>query len=85
MDVKRKLNKLKYVAYESKKGGCLPLFLYKKIISLDNNSDDSYIRYLMFLSEYYLRPKKFYIRYAELHEKANNEIKILLEERGYIQ
>lgn len=73
--IKNKLSTLKYNAIKLRAQHQLPFMLCYYITQLNENSDVSWIEYLMALSEHMLRVKGYYIRYPEIEQQFDEEIK----------
>ena len=77
---KKLLNNLKMNSIKLKENGQIPKCLYDEILYLNFNSDINYVKYLMELSEHFMRIKGYYFKYPEtdyecmkLIEKYHNQ------------
>lgn len=75
---KIKLSNLKYKALELRAKRQLPYQLVQYINDLTDKSDVKYLQLLMQLTEHYLRVPKYYAKYKQAEEQANEDIKKLV-------
>ena len=62
----------------------LPFELVHRIQLLKEDSDINYVKFLMELCTHYLRIKNYYKTFAEAEKQANEDIKGMLKDKGYI-
>lgn len=62
----------------------LPFFLVKCIYNIKETDSTEYVKLLMELTTHYLRVKDYYKIFASAEKQANEDIKGILEEKGYI-
>lgn len=62
----------------------LPFKLVKAIMDLTPEDSTEKVKFLMALTEHYLRTKGYYQRYPDAHKQANQDIQGLLIDKGYI-
>lgn len=62
----------------------LPFKLVKAIMDLTPEDSIEKVKFLMALTEHYLRVKNYYKNYADAHKQANADIEGLLKEKGYL-
>lgn len=61
----------------------LPFKLVKAIMDLTPESTNEEVKFLMALTEHYMRTKNYYNNYPDAHKQANQDIEGLLKEKGF--
>lgn len=62
----------------------LPFELVHRILVLKDDSDINYVKFLMELCTHYLRIKNYYKIFANAEKQANDDIKGMLKDKGFI-
>lgn len=79
---KKLLAKAKNSAIQLRLKYMIPIELVRAINNLDDRANEQDIRYLMELSEHYVRVNGYYKRFPHIEKKFNEEIVELLQQ-GY--